>query len=114
MVTTLEDAAMDRIEAMIFGLVVLLAGTYSSARADAESWQMARLFEPTSAQLEAESRGRVVIYDGLTDSVVNRALDEQFDRVGTMMFIRTIVTDEAGKPKRDVETGQLLVENDGC
>jgi hypothetical protein len=105
---------MDTINAMMLGLMLVLSAAYKSAHADPESWQLARLFEPTRAQLEAESRGRIMIYHGLTDTVVNRALDEHFNRVDAMMFTGTIVTDKAGKPKRDTETGQVLVENDGC
>jgi hypothetical protein len=31
-----------------------------------------------------------------------------------MMFIRTIKTDEEGEIKRDEETGEAEVEDDGC
>jgi hypothetical protein len=31
-----------------------------------------------------------------------------------MMFINTVVTDDDGVPMTDPETGELLVENDGC
>ena len=105
---------MDTINAMMLGLMLVIAGTFKSAHADPESWQLARLFEPTHAQLEAESKGRVMIYHGLTDTAVNRALDEQFHRVEAMMFTGTIVTDETGKPKHSPETGEVLVEDDGC
>ena len=78
------------------------------------SWQMKRLFQPTQLDLASEARGRIMIYDGLTDKAVARALDEQFDRVGAMMFTRIVVTDEAGSPQRDRETGEIVTENDGC
>lgn len=50
------------------------------------------LFSPGKATLAAEARGRVTIYDGLTQRVVDRALDEQFERIDHMMFIRTRYT----------------------
>lgn len=80
----------------------------------ARNWQLSLLFNPGEQQDKMESRGRVFIYDGLLDSEVERALDEQFDRVESMMFVNTVITDEDGVPLRDVATGEMLVENDGC
>jgi hypothetical protein len=40
------------------------------------SRQMVRLFEPPQNELKREAKGRVMIYDGLTDKGVERALDE--------------------------------------
>lgn len=88
-----------------------------SALADDErqqSWQMSLLFNPGDHQYEMEHRGRVFIYDGLRDTVVEQALDEQYDRMDSMMFVNTVVTDDDGVPMTDPETGELLVENDGC
>lgn len=78
------------------------------------SWQMKRLFQPTRADLKSEARGRVMIYDGVTDKTVERALREQFHRVDSMMFTRTVVTDEDGAPRRDPDSGAVLHEDDGC
>ena len=80
----------------------------------ARNWQLSLLFNPGEQQYEIESRGRVFIYDGLRDSEVERALDEQYDRVESMMFVNTVITDEDGVPLRDEDTGEMLVENDGC
>ena len=88
-----------------------------SARADndpQQSWQLSVLFNPVDHQYEMERRGRVVIYDGLHDTVIEQALDEQYDRIEGMMFINTVVTDDNGVPLTDPVTGELLVENDGC
>ncbi len=73
-----------------------------------------RLFEPTPAELQAERAGRIYIYDGVRDVDVARALDEEFDRVESMMFIRTRVTDDAGEVKKDAKTGEVYVQDDGC
>lgn len=53
---------------------------------------MVRLFEPPQNELIWEAEGRVTIRDGLTDRDVERTLDEQFDRLVHMMFIRVAVT----------------------
>lgn len=99
-------------------VLLLTLGTSLAGPAKADelvaSWQMQRLFQPTRMNLASEARGRIMIYDGLTDQAVARALDEQFDRVDAMMFTRIVVTDEAGSPQRDSETGEIVTENDGC
>ena len=79
-----------------------------------EQWQYNRLFNPSPADRENEKRGDVVIYDGLTDVTVKKALDENFDRIQNMMFTRTVITDEDGEPEIDPITGNILVEDDGC
>jgi hypothetical protein len=100
-------------------LMVSTLGGVPAATANADSspvkrWQMARLLEPTQADLRAEAKGRVMIYDGLTDRDVERAFDEQFDRLEHMMFIRVVVTDDSGKARRS-ETGEVVTESDdGC
>ena len=77
-----------------------------------EQWQQNRLFNPTPADREFEERGDVIIYDGLTDIDVKKALDENFDRIQNMMFTRTVVTDENGDPKIDPVTGNKVLEDD--
>jgi hypothetical protein len=77
-----------------------------------EQWQYNRLFSPSPADRKFEERGDVIIYDGLTDIEVNKALDEHFDRIQNMMFTRTVVTDENGNPKIDPVTGNKVVEDD--
>jgi len=85
-----------------------------NARAELLDWYKQQLFEPSPQQLAMEQRGRIMIYDGLRDKDVQLALEEQFDRVESMMFTGTVVTDVQGEPLVDDETGEVLVENDGC
>ena len=77
-------------------------------------WQLTLLFQPSENQLEVERKGRVFIYDGMRTTDVERALDEQFDRVEHMMFAGTIIADERGEAVINPETGQAMVEQDGC
>jgi hypothetical protein len=54
-----------------------------------EEWQQRRLFNPTPNELQQESTGRIFIYDGVKEADVERAMDDEFQRIESMMFIRT-------------------------
>ena len=99
-------------------IVLAMSSLFSSSTLagddPARTWQLSLLFNPGEQQYKMESRGRVFIYDGLRDAEVERALDEQYDRVESMMFVNTVITDEKGEPLRDKDTGEMVVENDGC
>ena len=92
-------------------IIVLMMSTLFAplARvADAnDSFQYNTLYNPSPAQLKAEERGRVMIYDGLDNALVERALDEQFDRIGHMMFIRT-------RQSASDDDEEDTAEDDGC
>ena len=111
-----------KIYSLSFSIMFLLHTFFVPAQADEldqvamaiEQWQYNRLFNPSPADQEAEERGDVVIYDGLTDVTVNKALDQNFNRIQNMMFTRTVVTDENGGPMIDPVTGNKVVEDDGC
>ncbi len=78
------------------------------------AWQTSLLYAPSEAQRRVEDRGRVVIYDGLHSTDIDRAFDEQFDRVENMMFVNTVLTDSEGAPLTDPDTGEYMTEDDGC
>jgi hypothetical protein len=89
----------------------MVAGAWA---ADVREIEMRRLFEPTQSELREEADGRIYIYDGLRDKDVERALEEEFDRVDSMMFIREKKTDETGRVMKDPATGKDVVGDDGC
>lgn len=104
-VTEISGRLMLRVFA---GLLIstLLTPPAVAAGAD-DDYQRNALFHPGQSQLQAEARGRVMIYDGLENSVVEQALDTQFERIEHMMFTRI--------PRAESDDDeQVIVEDDGC
>ena len=93
---------------------LLLAMSTVSLAVDVSEIELRRLFDPTPAEIQAESSGRIYIYEGLRDIDVERAIEEEFNRVDSMMFIRVKQTDEEGDVRKDPESGQAMVQDDGC
>lgn len=87
---------------IIAAITALIA--IKSAQAE-DTYQYRVLFTPSENQLEAESRGHIMIYDGMQLSEVNLAMDEHYDRIENMMFVRTVIP---------VEFGDDEIEEDGC
>ncbi len=87
---------------------VLLAFTLAlssfSATAD-DRFQMNALFSPSDVMLAAEEKGRIMIYDGLESEIVEQAMDEQFKRIGNMMFVRI-------RYKQDND--EYIIDEDDC
>ncbi|NNE63309.1 MAG: hypothetical protein HKN34_04430 [Gammaproteobacteria bacterium] len=83
---------------VIAGTLFALAVILSSGSVYAEDdYQQNVLFNPSPAILLAEARGRIMIYDGLKSEAVELALNEQFDRIENMMFVRTQYEQEDGE-----------------
>ena len=98
-----ETSAIHRVLiGMLTGVLLMPLSTTAGAEND---FQHNALFSPSKAQLRAEARGRVMIYDGLDNEVVDRAIDEQFGRVEHMMFVRI---------RHAQPDGEVSFEDDGC
>ena len=97
----------------VLGTALLMLGE-SSRAGDVRDIELRRLFEPTEAEREEEASGRIYIYDGLRDIDVEEAMDEEYERIENMMFIREKKTDEQGGVLKDPATGEDVVEDDGC
>ena len=96
---------------MVVSSAVLSACAHSSQPL---TWQERRLEQPTELELQWERSGHVMIYEGMTDREVELALDKHFDRVQSMMFVNTVVTNDNGDPVKDPESGEVVTEDDGC
>ncbi|MGA7181419.1 MAG: hypothetical protein WBX11_17790 [Thiobacillaceae bacterium] len=86
----------------------------ANADADLHAWEVRRLTHPTPLELRDEQSGKVYIYDDLTDREVDQALDNNFQRIESMMFVGTVKTDEQGDPVINSATGQPMQESGGC
>jgi hypothetical protein len=97
----------------LVGLMLAVA-TGAVFAANVSENEKRRLFEPTPSELQEEAAGRIYIYEGLTDRDIQRAMEEEFNRVESMMFIRVKPTDEKGEVLKDEETGEDVTYDDGC
>lgn len=88
-------------------MVTVHATSHLSPSASNEDWQTRRLMAPTPSQLAAESKGQVFIYDSLDINRVDSAMDQNFDRIQNMMFIRIHHLPPTG-------SGPAVVEDDDC
>jgi hypothetical protein len=88
--------------ALLMGMLLATVATTADAE---DSFQQNALFNPSNSQLQAEARGRIMIYDGLDNAVVERAMDEQFDRIEHMMFVRI---------RNTQPDGEVSYDDDGC
>ena len=96
---------VNRVSNPATAIVCLLALLTTGLASAADRYQYRVLFNPGSEVLEAEQRGRIMIYDGLENKDVERAMDEQYDRIQNMMFVRT----QSTQPD-----GSIEFEDDGC
>ncbi len=99
---------------LLYAVIVIGTAAVPASASDVREIELRRLMEPTPAERAQEDRGQIYIYDGLRDTDIQHAMDEEFHRIEHMMFIRTHKTDPHGEVKRDASTGEALIEDDGC
>jgi len=109
-----ERTAWGLVLASVVGSLAIQPASAAKIPGRTESYQHNALFTPGEAQLAQEARGRVFIYDGLSDKEVELALDQHSDRMQSMMFVRVRKTDSRGKALKDPATGEAMVADDGC
>ena len=91
---------MNKQQFIIAVFISALSMTPSKASSQ-DSYQERILFSPDPEILQAETRGRIMIYDGLKNQTVEKALDHQFDRIENMMFVRMVYVQENGEYEVD-------------
>jgi hypothetical protein len=101
-VTGTKSVIISVFAAIITNMLLVLAATPAQAK---DNYQYNALFTPSDYTLKAEAKGRVMIYDGLTSKTVDKAMNEQFNRIDNMMFVGII---------HEQENGEYYVEDDGC
>lgn len=86
-----------------FAAIIVMSTILNGAvqAAVASEWDRKQLFGPSQALLSKEKTGHVTIYEGVYASDVERAMDEQFDRMESMMFVRTLYPVEQGSYEAD-------------
>ncbi len=92
---------------------LLLINPVAQAR-DLRDIELRRLLEPTAAEVRAEHAGRVYIYDGLQETDIARAMQEQFERLDSMMFIRVQPASAPPQQNQGGEPAPVYYQNDGC
>ena len=100
---------------------VQVGAAEASAKTNLEQWQLRRLNAPTERELAHERKGRVYIYDGLSDREVDHALSAHFDRIEYMMFVGTrksgstnAVNGNANSNADGNADGNVATESPGC
>lgn len=83
------------------------ADDHITAVAPSQDFQLRRLMQPSPAERTAEQKGKIYIYDSLEYADVEQALDDNFDRIENMMFIRI-------HHPPDTADGEVEVEDDDC
>jgi len=90
--------------------------TGAMAAQQPKDWQTQRLLHPTPNQLESERQGHIFIYDGLSAKLIDRALNQAFDRIDSMMFINIKPADNKDVPTTGAGTDETEDDDsdDGC
>jgi hypothetical protein len=106
-------ALMIAVRLVIFIAFSIAGSAAALAVQPADDWQVQRLLQPTDAQRAREQQGHIFIYDGVKDRDVEHAMDQGFDRIGSMMFINVKKTkkDSAGSAS-DVDEDDM--DDAGC
>lgn len=109
---TPETVFMNAMRLVVFIASSIAGGAGALAVQPGGDWQVQRLLHPTAAQRAQEQQGHIFIYDGISERDVKRAMDQGFDRIGSMMFINIKKAKDDSSPVRD--DGEDDTDDDGC
>lgn len=91
---TINTVQISKVIGTVIAAIHLLS--FITGAQAASNYQHNALFNPSQFQLQAEDNGRVMLYDRLDNETVELAMTEQFDRIESMMFVRTRYIQEDG------------------
>jgi len=97
---------------LLAGLVV--THNTLAATMDYNQRQLKRLGEMAHHPELRGNKYHVYIVDGFRDVDVDTFMKTNFNSIQNVMFTNVIVTDKHGLPKRDKNTGLIVIEDDGC
>ncbi len=85
----------------VAGAIAGLLAMSTASPVYATDFHQNALFSPSQGLLKAEQRGRVMIYDGMHNQTVELAMNTQFDRIESMMFVNTLHAQPDGEVVAD-------------
>jgi hypothetical protein len=88
---------------IILGILLNLKLQDAMAEGDGPDWALKQRHNPSSALLAQEARGQVTVFDGLPVDEVDRALDNEFERIDRMMAVRTRRPEPGDPPAGDCD-----------
>ena len=109
---SIEMDLMNRVSSLVTSSALLwCVGVYADQHEShvipEDRYDLRRLMQPSAAELAAEERGHIHIYDSLEYNEVEAALDQNFERIQNIMFTRIRHLPPTG-------AGPAEVEDDGC
>ena len=75
------------IQTTILSLALAMSVSGHAGQTERKTWEEEILFSPSEEVLHAEQRGRVWILSGLDEQALDRAMDEQYERLAHLMFV---------------------------
>lgn len=108
-----QDRRLGTLSSILLAVTIVCTALPAVA-SDSREGQLRALFSPSPGQLTRGGVGAVFIYDGLPNTEVIEAIDDHFNRIQPMMFVRTVGSDKQGEPEADPVTSETETESDDC
>lgn len=100
------------IAVLICALLTQQTQALEPERNQLQEWQHNLLLNLSETQLKRVQKDFVFIYDGITEKTVNRVMDNPFDRLSSMMFVHTVVSNNQGNAQTSKGSEEIDYEDD--